>query len=160
MLRLEALVRFHLQPDRQTITGVRERDDFGQLRKHFVIEPVLAGGEGMRVDAVITVVVDTDREVDQLLGKWIQPGRLHHDFPHLAPEALQHRRIRGECAPDVVDVIGIARLHDVVEHRPYFGGCLVIIHQLYLRHRELLSWNTTRNKAAILPDAGWTPTRA
>ena len=130
IIRLEPLIHLHLQPHGQPVAGVGQRDDLDQLGQHLVVHALLARRGDVGVDAVLAVVGDADREIDVLLGQGIEPALLDHHLLHVAPEALEHRRMHRQRAPDVVDVVGVAGLADVVEHLARLGLRALVVLQL------------------------------
>jgi hypothetical protein len=67
----ELLVNFHLIAGDELVGLVRHADDRLQLLKHGVGHAFFEGGGGVRGDAVVAIVGDTDRNVEELLGERI-----------------------------------------------------------------------------------------
>jgi hypothetical protein len=111
--RLEAVVDGHLIAGNELVGLVGHADHLLEFLEHFRRHAFAESRGGVRSDAVVAVVGDADGDVEQFLGERVESAG-SHDGLEAFPGALQKNRIVGDGFPEIVDVIGFARGHDVV----------------------------------------------
>src|SRR5262249_48048243 len=95
----------------------------------------LAGGSSVGRDAVIALVGNADRYINQLLHQRIERSR-GHNLLGVFPGALQAGWIVGQRHPEIRDLINFARGLDVVVHGAHFGAGFFVFDETESRHDD------------------------
>src|SRR5688572_25428180 len=133
-----ALVDLDPEAVGQPVRLVGHAHDGHQLAVHLVGHAPAARGGGVRGGAVAAAVGHAHRQVDHLLGERVEGSGLHDRLQGL-PRAAQRGRMGGQRLPEVVDVVRLARGHDVVVDDPHLVAGLRV-----LDHRGRHAWPPPR----------------
>ena len=87
----------------------------------------------MRGNAIVAVVGNADRHIDEFLRERIKGAR-SHDLLDAFPSAFKTGRIVGDSFPEIVDPIRLARGHDVVIDGANFRACFFVFDKSKGRH--------------------------
>ncbi len=134
--RLELLVDFHLITGDEFVGLIGYADDGLELLEHGGGHAFAESGSRVRGDAVVAVVGDADRDVDQFLGEGIE-GAGRHDVLQAFPGAFEQRGIVGDGLPEIVDPIDLAGGHDVVVDGADFWGRVLVLDECECGHKNL-----------------------
>lgn len=111
--RKKALVDRDLVSGDELVGFVGHSDNGLKFLEHFGSHAFGESGSRVGGDAVLTVVCDADGDVEKFFGKGIEGAR-SHDLLEAFPSAFEKSGIVGDGLPEIVDVVGFARGHDVV----------------------------------------------
>ncbi len=124
----ELLVEFYLIAGYKRVGFIRHADNGHQFAKYLVGHALLARGGGMRSDAVAALIRNADGDVDQLFCERVERAGAH-DVLDAFPGSAQGGWIFRDRFPKVVDGIGFARRHDVIEDGAHFRARVRVLDQ-------------------------------
>jgi len=141
--RLEAGVQGNLVAGDQFVGFVGHADHRLELLEHFLGHALGESRCRMGSDAVVAIVGDADGNVQEFFGQRIDCARPHDGF-QVIPGAFEERGIVGDRLPEIIDVIGFARGHDVVVNG-FDGGIGVFVFDKAESGHELAPWKSVGN---------------
>src|SRR5579863_7130863 len=116
---LKLIVYFHLVAGGEAVGFIGYAYHSHEFMEHFVGHAFVAGGHGVRGDAVWTLIRDAHSDVDQFLAQRIESAGSHDLFQGL-PRALESGGIVGQSFPEIVDEIRLARRANIIVHGANF----------------------------------------
>ena len=110
---LEAVVDGYLIAGDEFIGFVGHADHLLEFLEHFRSHAFAEGRSSVRDDAVVAIIGDTDGDVEKFFRERVEGAGSHDGFKAF-PGALQEHWVVGDGFPEIVDVVGFARGHDVI----------------------------------------------